>query len=379
MQFCRVMQLTDVSVAEDAPLPTEFRLLRAGVNETRNGTVLFDAEAATQVMREASVWGVDLVIDLEHDSLSEQARWLRNNAADAMGWFRLALREGELWAVNVTWTPEGERRLRTKLQRYVSPAFEITEEGRPTWMINVALCSMPATHEAVPLVAATIVNDRKAASAVRRLGVMDPELIQPALDALIAGDAAAALDILKNLIASAAGADSEGAPSEAPDATAEAPDAPPEDMALAAEGVTALAALRRITGRTELREAIAELTAMRGTVAALAAERDAALLTERRDLVSELVRLGVEYPSTAWAGDASLRNPVARLSAEPIEGLRSRVAVYRANRPAGVAGLNAQPQESDGFEDDTERRLAASMTTEQRARYMALRASRRAS
>jgi phage I-like protein len=354
--------VVDVTVDGDAPLPTEFRLLRAGVNPTRNGPVVFDSAAAERVIREAAAWGVDQMIDLEHDSLDKYTRALRNNAADALGWFRLALREGELWAVNVTWTEEGERRLRAKTQRYISPAFEESEDGSPTWVINVALCSMPATHGAQPLVAASLV-----ALAATGVQSMDPKLIVEALDALIAGDAEKCMTILKGIVAAAAGSDTE-APAE-PDASAGSPDEPPPDANL----VAALA-LRRLTGREDTTEAIAELRRMRDTVASLSAERDAEVLDERRTLVGELVRLGVEYPSTAWAGDADLRTPVARLASEPIAELRARVATLRTLCPTTDV---ARPPVSRAI-TDIESRLTAGMTDQQRADYVALRATRRA-
>jgi phage I-like protein len=366
MRNYRVLDsVVDVIVDDDAPLPVEFRLLRAGVNPTRKGDVVFDAAAAERVMAEAAAWGVDQLIDLEHDSLDTYTRAVRNNAADAMGWFRLALREGELWAVNVTWTAEGERRLRAKTQRYISPAFEESEDGSPTWIINVALCSMPATHGAQPLVAASLV-----ALAANGANSMDPKLITEALDALIAGDAEKCMTILKGVIASAAGAEApEEAPAE-PDASAESPDPAPDPNLVAAM------ALRRLTGREDTTEAIAELRRMRDTVASLSAERDAEVLAERRTLVGELVRLGVEYPSTAWAGEAELRNPVRRLAGEPIAELRARVAAYTALRPTADTARVSPPV--SGSDSDHERRLTAGMTDQQRADYVALRATRRA-
>lgn len=129
---------------QDAPsLPTEFRIFVAGVNESTNGPATFDAAAAERVMATYQKHGVRLMIDLEHKSL-----WGEDN--DARGWFDLELRGGELWAVNVTWTPDGARRLQEGTQRYTSPAFDDTENM--SWLINVALVAMPATLGAQPLV-----------------------------------------------------------------------------------------------------------------------------------------------------------------------------------------------------------------------------------
>lgn len=142
-----------------ADAPTEFRLFNPGVNETAKGAFLFDAPAADAVMSDYCRWGVDLMIDLEHDSLNDSARSARSDAADALGWFELAVKpDGSLWAVNVRWNAEGQRRLSAKTQRYISPAFSVekTDDGqeRIVSIFNAALCAAPATFGTPPLVAA---------------------------------------------------------------------------------------------------------------------------------------------------------------------------------------------------------------------------------
>jgi phage I-like protein len=140
---------------EGDALPTEFMIFAPGEIETTKGTDIFDAEAARSVLAHYAAEGVDLPVDLEHDSLLGAG--MRADEKDARGWFKLELRsDGSLWAVDVKWTPDGERRLREKTQRYISPAFtRDTETGRITRLLNVAIVSMPATHDAAPLVAAS--------------------------------------------------------------------------------------------------------------------------------------------------------------------------------------------------------------------------------
>lgn len=129
---------------DEQPLPVEFRIFAAGVNDSTNGPALFDAAAAERVMATYQKHGVRLMIDLEHQSL-------RGADPDARGWFDLELRGGELWAANVTWTPDGARRIREGTQRYISSAFDDAEQM--SWLINVGLVAMPATLGAQPLVA----------------------------------------------------------------------------------------------------------------------------------------------------------------------------------------------------------------------------------
>jgi len=356
----RLLALSDVAPASaDAPLPTEFRLFKAGVNESTKGPTLFDAAAAAAVLAAFERGGVDLMIDLAHDSLSEGARVARDDADDARGWFRLAVRDGELWAVDVTWTPDGERRLRARTQRYVSPAFVVDDAGRVVEVINCALCSMPATLDAVPLVAT-----RERAPQTRSNGSMDPKLIKEALDALEAGDATKALEILKSLIASAAGAPADAAPSAA-DAVAETADT----AALRAE----VAELRR----AEAARAV-ELEELRAWRQGEDARRAAGEEAERHQLIGDLVRLRAETPATAWEPEVegAPRKPVARLAGEPIDSLRARVAVLRA------AGGNVErvPERTAPVLSDVERAVYDRLPNDAaKNAYVARRAARRAS
>lgn len=147
----------ELSVEGDA-IPVEFPIFLPGDNPSTKGPAIWDRSAADAVMSRAQERGrVDYMIDLEHRSLDAAAVALSSDAADAMGWFNLELRGLELWAVNVRWTPEGRRRLVEKTQRYTSPAFYWLDEanGRVGEVINVALVSMPATHDQPALVAAS--------------------------------------------------------------------------------------------------------------------------------------------------------------------------------------------------------------------------------
>lgn len=153
--YCGVITL---SLGDGPELPTEFRLFKAGVNETAKGPIIFDSKAAKTVMAHYKAQGVEIMIDLNHDSLEELPLAMRTDASDARGWFQLELRGGELWATNVRWTPDGAERLKSRKQRYISPAFtHETIEGqksrRVVALVNAALCAMPATHGATPLVA----------------------------------------------------------------------------------------------------------------------------------------------------------------------------------------------------------------------------------
>lgn len=145
-----------LAVGAAGELPTEIRLFTPGVNQTEKGPFLFDAEAAKRVMAHFLARGVDVMFDLEHLSTDDEAP---NYDPDARGWGKLEVRNGELWATGVTWTPEGAQRLTEKRQRYVSPflSWEETDDGqrRIVEIVNIAICANPATHDAPELVAAS--------------------------------------------------------------------------------------------------------------------------------------------------------------------------------------------------------------------------------
>lgn len=339
-----------IEVEADQPLPDAFLIFRPGVNATRKGDFMYDEAAAAKVLAEYQAGGVQLCLDLEHDSLDPKKRTARADAADAMGWYDLEQRpDGSLWAINVRWSSEGERRLRGKLQRYTSPAFLTLEDEnaeRPTRLINVALCAMPATLGTTPLVAASeglpacllalakssansqIMKPIKkkvspAPSSVQLS--LSPEEAKKAVDVLASQDGAAALLLVQEILTSAASGDAAPAP-EGSDAAPEladptvAPEGAPADDKKKAEA-TALTMLSTLTGVADPHEVITRFRAMSDSLAA-------SDLETRRDLVGKLVVLGRETPATAWDGNPEARKPKARFLSEPIAELRDRVAQF---------------------------------------------------
>lgn len=142
-----------IALSQGVP-PREFRIFEKGWNDTSKGRFLFDEEAAKMVMSAYERDGIDRMVDLEHFSLPNEEGNIKD--PDARGWYQLTVKNGELWAVSVTWTPDGDRRLRERTQRYISPAFAFDEEtGRVTELYNVAICGIPATYDAPALVAAS--------------------------------------------------------------------------------------------------------------------------------------------------------------------------------------------------------------------------------
>jgi phage I-like protein len=338
-------------------LPAEFRIFTAGLNVTTNAEqpFVFDAKAAAAVMAEYRAHGVDVMIDLEHLSLEQES-----NAydPDARGWCKLELRQSpagpELWAVDVTWTPDGEARLRDKRQRYISPFFAFAKDSRQIMAIhNVAIVAMPAIDHIEPLVAASQTNGGGVA--------MSPEQFAQIAEALGLGADANVEDVLATVAAMVKKIqDAANGTPAAGDPAAAAGDAPkegePAPMVAAKRLSIASRTIARLADKADIGAAITEIEAWRTSHlvlekqrAALSEERATLEGGERRRLVGELVKLSAETPATAWAPDGAGvpdgKTPVKRLADEPIAELRARVAKLSA-----VNGRRDSPRPPAGTE-----------------------------
>lgn len=330
--------------------PTAFRLFAAGWNATEKGQFLFDAEAASAVMSAYEAHGVDRMIDLEHLSLDPESRHFD---PDARGWCKLEVREGELWAVDVRWTPDGAARLTEKRQRYVSPAFDYDRESRRvTRIVNIAITALPATHGTPALVAARDTTTPRRLAATGDASMTLDEMIKVA-EALGLGPDATVDDFLAKIAAlSKMGqppAEEEAAPPSEPmmapemEASAAPVDDPKKD-----EMAAASSRLIRLSGKATLSAALDDVAAWRASYlereaehAKLAAERAALEAGERRKLVADLVKLGAETPHTSGLASNTV---CKRLADEPLDELRARV-VALSKRPANAAPRAATTDE----------------------------------
>jgi ClpP class serine protease len=113
----------------------------------------------------------------------------------------------------------------------------------------------------------------------------------------------------------------------------------------------------------------------RAELAAFRADKLKAEASERRSLITQLVALGAETPATAFADGA----PVARLAAEPLAELRTRVAALSAGKSDAtpkppVTGAGTGEEQLTDFE----RRDAAKIEDPAaRARFVAGRLARK--
>jgi phage I-like protein len=160
----RVAVLAALPLPTGGGAPSEFRILRAGLNRTEKGDFLFDEQAAGDVMRAYTAKGLDrILIDFEHQSMQAPPGGGPAHKA-AAGWFAPQIRAGELWATDVTWTTTALSMLAPAQgapeYRYLSPVLFFDEETRRvTRLKNIALTNDPALDELSPLVAATALED----------------------------------------------------------------------------------------------------------------------------------------------------------------------------------------------------------------------------
>jgi len=364
--------------------PKEFRIFAAGLNTTTKGNGLFDEQAAREVIASFERHGVDMMIDLEHLSLDDEGP---NFDPDARGWCRLEVRNGELWATNVTWTPDGEARLRDKKQRYISPVFAFDKASRRiTDVLNIAITALPATDHLQPLVAASLNGEGES---------MTPEQLAAIAEALGLGADANVEDVLatigammKKVTDAANGTSEEPKPEEI---AKEPPlEGQPVPMAAAIRLCAASRVLVRLTGRKEIGEAMSEVETWRKSHleleegrTKLATERTTLESSERRRLVGELVKLKAETPATAWAKDKDGipdgKTPIARLASEPIAELRARVDALSPPKGARREEQIRPPAKTDDKHGLSEHELA--ICAERKidpAKYAATRAGIRA-
>lgn len=136
--------------------PKAFRLFRAGTNPSDIGPVFVDDLAIAMVLTRQEERGNRYTLDLNHSALDNDARPIDQRS---MGSFRLEARNGELWAVDLKWTPEGRQLVESGAFPTISPAFDWEPDtGRITSLFNVALVTTPATHRATELIAAARPN-----------------------------------------------------------------------------------------------------------------------------------------------------------------------------------------------------------------------------
>lgn len=185
--------LADGEAGKKTP-PAEFRIFAAGLFDTTKGPFLFDVDASASVLRCAADYGNELNCDYNH---GQADGWPVDPAlaGRSAGWFKLELRNGELWAVDVRWTPTAHAAIAASEWRYVSPWFSYDPETRRIAELhNVALTNTPATKHLKPLTAnrlgeTSLENPDMDPKLLAALGLSPTATLQDVLSAIATRDA----------------------------------------------------------------------------------------------------------------------------------------------------------------------------------------------
>lgn len=134
------LDASSLPLLADGEPPKEFRVFRAGVNDSDYGPILFDAKAAEMVMAEIERKGNPLFFDWNHGSELPKEKKTRDNAASA-GEFKPFVRDGELW-VACEWNEDGFEDVKKRRYNLFSPTFPYDDtdgEIRPCGLSSIAL------------------------------------------------------------------------------------------------------------------------------------------------------------------------------------------------------------------------------------------------
>jgi phage I-like protein len=134
-------------------VPTEIQVIPYGKHKTPKYPDPFLHDEASQGLVLSDfvnrMQGNDMVIDYEHQSLSEPPV-----EAPAAGWIKKLVNKGKdgTWAI-VEWTNKAKQYIENKEYKYVSPVFFSRKaDGRVVMLINLALTNNPNITGMVPLI-----------------------------------------------------------------------------------------------------------------------------------------------------------------------------------------------------------------------------------
>lgn len=131
--------------------PTAFRIWKSGLNVTDHGPTIFSDRSASILLAQQELRGNLFPIDIDHLSLNVDAPL---EARRAVGWFRIEVRDGDLWAADVEWTDTVRAGLTKEPPewRYHSPAYDQDPEtDEVISLLNLAITNLPATHSVTAL------------------------------------------------------------------------------------------------------------------------------------------------------------------------------------------------------------------------------------
>ena len=167
----------EIAPGADGAVPTEAHLLPSGHFRATDGrpyscpSWFIDATVAAAVIARMAARANDTLIDYNHQSVDDYYE----DVALAAGWFKtMEFREAGLYAVGISWTPKGAKRILNKELRYISAVFTYYEStGEVLDVISIALTNTPALDGLDALAAL----NKKNSTLNHKEPIMDPTAI----------------------------------------------------------------------------------------------------------------------------------------------------------------------------------------------------------
>lgn len=173
--------------------PERLCLWKPGITKGDFGTVVWDADAAKQVMAEYEKRGNPIAIDVEHNSNPDINPNYDPNAPPAGGgyvWLKLD-GKGALWLDPIQWSDHARYEIESGSRRTISPDWDYDPKtNRPVRLNKISLVQSPGTYAIGLVASARVANGAKKMDLAFILAALKAanqgENANPAIDALIA-------------------------------------------------------------------------------------------------------------------------------------------------------------------------------------------------
>ena len=134
-------------------VPTEIKILPLGRVHSQKGDFNVDDESFELIRKQFKDRKLDLVIDYEHQTLSDVQ-------APAGGWIKDIYKGDDALIAKVEWTPKATEYLKNKEYRYLSPVVMVRKrDQKATALHSVALTNTPAIDGMFPVVNSLTIED----------------------------------------------------------------------------------------------------------------------------------------------------------------------------------------------------------------------------
>ncbi len=138
---------------EVSDVPNEIKLLPFGEVHSQKGDFIVDNESVELIRKQFKERNLDLVIDYEHQTLSDMQ-------APAGGWIKDIYKGKDAVVAKVEWTPRAAEYLQNKEYRYLSPVVLVRKRDQKAVAIHsVALTNTPAIDGMFALVNSLDIED----------------------------------------------------------------------------------------------------------------------------------------------------------------------------------------------------------------------------